>query len=303
MVQTLPPAFQRDIFCVQHHFDVAAKAYAQADFLGREVAARMAERLDYIKLTPRKLLDLGCGVGADDAQLQRRYPQAERWAVDLSTAMLAQYRSQRRRWWQRFQRVQIAHLVCAEATKLPFSDAQFDFVWSNLLLPWIDNVEAALSEMHRVLEDEGLVMFSTLGPDTLKELRFALPNHAGVRVHAFADMHDVGDMLIQAGFSDPVVDMQMLTLTYPTVQAIWDDLKACGATNASPLRPQGLSGRQGWQHANAVLERSRVDGVIPLSIEIIQGHAWKVRRGVRRPAGAHPLRFYPAGTSAERQQA
>jgi malonyl-CoA O-methyltransferase len=141
--------------------------------------------------------------------------------------------------------------------------------------------------MQRVLEPGGLLMFSTLGPDTLRELRAALPQQGDTqRVHPFIDMHDLGDALLQAGFADPVMDMEMLTLTYASLDELFADLRTTGANNAARNRPHGLSGRAGWEAARAHYETLRRDERLPVSIEIIQGQAWKAAAGTQAPKPA-----------------
>jgi malonyl-CoA O-methyltransferase len=135
-------------------------------------------------------------------------------------------------------------------------------------------------------------MFSTLGPDTLKELRAALPAGAGERVHRFIDMHDLGDALVAAGFSDPVMDMEMVTLTYATVDELLRDLRLSGSANASTARPRGLSGRAGWDRARAAYEALRRDGRLPASFEVVQGHAWKAAP-TTTDDGRAVMRFQP----------
>ena len=119
-------------------------------------------------------------------------------------------------------------------------------------------------------------MFSTLGPDTLKELRQAL-GEASPRVHRFMDMHDIGDMLMAAGFAEPVMDMEVLTLTYGGADNLLKDLRLSGSMNAAQARHRGLSGRKGWQQALAALESARRDGRLPATFEVVYGHAWKAR--------------------------
>jgi malonyl-CoA O-methyltransferase len=166
-------------------------------------------------------------------------------------------------------------LVCADATALPLARASVSLLWSNMMLNWLADPLPAFAEMHRVLEVGGLMMFSTLGPDTLKELRAALPDAAGERVHRFIDMHDLGDALLQAGFADPVMDMEVVTMTYPDIDALLRDLRLSGAANASCARPRGLSGKAGWAAARMRLDALRRDGRLPITFEIVQGHAWK----------------------------
>jgi malonyl-CoA O-methyltransferase len=148
--------------------------------------------------------------------------------------------------------------------QLPFAGGSFELAWSNMALHWLNDPLAALRELERVLAPGALVMFSTLGPDTLKELRVAA---GATRVHAFADMHDLGDMLVAAGFSAPVMDMEMLQVDYESGARLLDDLRASGQTNARRDRPRGLAGRRFLSAFRASALRA--------TYEVVYGHAWK----------------------------
>ena len=260
----------------RHGFDRAAGSYAQASVLQRELARRMAERLDYVKLVPRAVLDLGCGIGADLPVLEYRYPNAAIAGCDLSFAMLA--RVPRDRSWMRrmLGRRKNDALVCTDAGRLPFRTGTFQLVWSNLALDWADDLGEAFAEVLRTMEIGGLFMFSLCGPDTLKELRRAfLAADAKPHVHRFIDMHDVGDLLVSRGFADPVTDMEMITLTYDRVEDLLGDLRRAGAVNADAERRRGLTGREGWKRMLMAYEAMRHEDRLPASFEIVYGHAWK----------------------------
>jgi malonyl-CoA O-methyltransferase len=216
----------------------------------------MLERLDYVKIRPRRVLDAASG--PPRPALSKRFPQAGVIALDFSLAML-----RRRGFWKKF--LFREALVCADLTRLPIAPDAVDFIWCNMALHWLSDPLPAFREFARVLAPGGLVMFSTLGPDTLKELRSA----AGpARVHAFVDMHDLGDMLIAAGLSAPVMDMELLSLTYNDSTALLDDLRASGQTSARADRPRGLAGR-------AFRERLRAALPGRATFEVVYGHAWK----------------------------
>ncbi|MDQ7989486.1 MAG: methyltransferase domain-containing protein [Candidatus Dactylopiibacterium sp.] len=290
------PQFSLDASLVRRHFATAAAQARHSDFVAREIASRMAERLDYIRLTPARVLDLGCGHGADLTMLAARYPQALRVGVDLSLPQLAAARPPR----TLLQRLADRHggppLVCADAARLPFARASFQLVWSNLALNWLSDPADAIREARRVLEVGGLLMFSTFGPDTLRELRAAWRDETGRRVHRFIDMHDLGDLLVGAGFADPVMDMQILTLTYDDARALFAELRATGSTNASALRPRGLTGRARWQAMLDALDAQRLQGRVPATLEIVFGHAWKAEP--RHAEDGRPIvRFQPRSTA------
>ena len=274
------PGFALDRGLLRRRFERAAPRCDEADALAREVARRMDERLDYIRLSPQRVLDLGCGTGADLPRLAERFPAATLLAADFAPAMLARAGARLRPQGGGLLRRLIGgraaapHFV-ADARALPLPRASLGLVWSNLMLPALDDPLPAFREVHRTLQVDGLFMFSTLGPDTLHELRAVLPAASGERVHRFIDMHDLGDALVQAGFTDPVMDMEIVTLTYPDLDTLLQDLRHSGGANAATSRPRGLSGRQGWAAARAAYERLRRDGRLPATFEIIQGHAWK----------------------------
>ena len=227
----------------------------------------MLERLDYVKLAPRLVLDAGSGPARDARALAKRYRKADVLAVDFSQAMLHAGRP-RLRFFQR----RPPKPVCADLARLPLASATLGLVWSNMALHWAADPVAALREFHRVLAIEGLLMFSTLGPDTLAELRSAA---GGARVHAFADMHDLGDMLVAAGFAEPVMDLERITMVYADGEALLADLRASGQTCALMGRERGLAGRRFRAALTQKLAAQRGAGGLSVSYEVVYGHAWK----------------------------
>ena len=213
----------------------------------------MLERLDYVRIAPRRILDAGSGPAREAKALLRRYPKARFLALDFALPML------RRRFLEK------RLLVCGDIVQLPLADGSIDLVWSNMALLWAADPQRALREFERVLAPEGLLMLSTLGPDTLKELRAAA---GAARVHAFIDMHDVGDMLVAAGFAAPVMDMEMIAMEYTKNNDLLTDLRASGQTSARADRARGLAGRRFGAQLRA--------GLAPrATFEVVYGHAWK----------------------------
>jgi len=258
-------------------FSRAAPAYDDAAVLQREVCTRMLERLHYIRLQPARILDAGCGTGWGGRQLATHYPNAQLVALDIALGMLKTTRG-RSGWWQKLFGGSRQLPLCGDVEALPLATASVDMVWSNLALQWCNDLPATFVELQRVLKVDGMLMFSTFGPDTLKELRQAFSGVDGhTHLNRFADMHDIGDMLVGAGFAEPVMDMEYLTLTYDDMRGVLHDLKAIGAHNATAGRGRGLMGKQTWARMLENYEKLRRDGKLPATYEVIYGHAWKPR--------------------------
>jgi malonyl-CoA O-methyltransferase len=249
------PSPEIDRRAARRRFERAAATYAKASRLESEVAARMLERLDYVKVAPRRILDAASG--PPRRELAKRYRGAHLIALDFALGMLRP---------QGFFRRDLS--LCADVERLPIADQAIDLVWCNMALHWLSDPLTAFREFARVLAAEGLLMFSTLGPDTLKELRGTA---GAARVHGFVDMHDLGDMLVAAGFSAPVMDMEMIEMVYSREATLLDDLAKSGQTNARADRPRGLAGRGFGERLRAALP-GRV------TFEVVYGHAWINRK-------------------------
>jgi len=287
------PAY--DSRLVRRIFDRRAATFGEVAFLPREISQRMRERLDYIKVSPASMLDAGCGVGDDLPRLRERFPETPLVGVDLSHAMLARALPQAAGdpGWRRLlpaalQRslgVRGPRLAQADFAALPFADGAFDFIWSNLALHWHSQPDSVLPEWQRVLEPNGLLMFSTLGPDTLRELRAAYAEveaahglSGAPHVIDFVDMHDLGDMLVESGFEIPVMDQETLTITYTSPESLLADVRRWGAYphRRAHAATQPAHARRIHAALRKALEaRRRADGTIALTFEVIYGHAWK----------------------------
>ena len=272
---------------IRRSFDRAAKSYDGSAVLQREVGERMLSRLDYVRISPHRILDAGSGTGKGRRDLQAVYPEADIFELDLSLAMLVQARPETA-WWKRpFAKKPFQ--ICGDIEGLPLQSSCMDMIWSNLALQWCNDLNAALAEIGRILKPNGLFMFSTFGPDTLKELREAFrDSHA--HVNRFTDMHDIGDALLHSGFALPVMDMECITLTYEDVRGVMKDLKAIGAHNALHGRPRGLFGKSAWHLVVENYESKRVAGRLPATFEIVYGHAWKPDPSTL-PEGSHVIHF------------
>lgn len=263
---------------VRRSFGNAAKSYDGNAFLQREIADRLFERLEYIKLQPLTALDVGCGTGYATAKLRERFAAANIIGLDMAPQMLdaARTRAKSAPWFKRITgRAPALTWLCSDAEVLPFKNETIDLVISNLTLQWCDP-ERVAKEVARVLKPNGLFMFTTLGPDTLKELRVAFRAiDDKPHVNKFVDMHDVGDILVHSGFADPVMDQEIVTLTYTELKPLLKELKGIGAHNVLSGRSKGLMGRERWQCMVTAYEAFRKNGRLPATYEVVYGHAWK----------------------------
>lgn len=289
------PALARPA-ALRRAFDRRAARFADVDFLLREVGSRMQDRLSYIKATPARALDLGCGLGQGLAVLRAQYPDAQICGVDWSSAMLAQAQKldpQRTDagWLGRLLKKRpVFDFAQADFRALPFAGASFDLLWSNLALHWDPAPHAIFPEWHRITSEGGLLMFSLFGPDTLRELRSALAGiDGGVHTLRFVDMHDIGDMLVHSRWSTPVMDMEQITITYETPQALLADVHLLGGMAGltddagRSLAGAGLHTPRWRQRLFDALDAQRnPDGLIPLTFEIVYGHAWKLAPAQRQ---------------------
>ncbi len=273
---------QVDKRLVRRSFDRAAADYDAHAVLQREVGNRMLERLEYIRHEPRVILDAGTGTGTGASGLQARYADARVVALDLAESML-RIACPVRPFWQRWRNAPVPVPVCGDIDQLPLRADSVNMVWSSLALQWCNDLSVSLAEFRRVLVPGGLLMFATFGPDTLKELRTAFNAVDGYRhVNHFVDMHDIGDLLVQGGYAAPVMDMEFITLTYAGLSEMLREIKAIGAHNVTAGRNPGLTGRARWHALEQAMETFRQNGRLPLTWEVIYGHAWKPLEAPRR---------------------
>ena len=286
MNTSLPDPYGLDKRQIARAFNRAAATYEQQAILQRRIAERMVERLELMKIEPGWLLDVGSGTGYGARLLSRRYKQARILVFDLAHNMLLEAR-RRAPWFFSQERY-----VRGDAESLPFGASSVDMIFSNLTLQWCNDLDQAFHEFRRVLKVNGLLMFSTFGPDTLKELRASWAEiDVASHVHAFIDMHDVGDALIRAGFESPALDVEYFTLTYKDIYALMRDLKSLGASNRSLARRRGLTGRESLAKLIEAYERYRREDVLPATYEIVHGHAWVPEYGSRPQDGSTVVTF------------
>lgn len=279
---------------IRSRFDRAATTYDAAAVLQREVATRLDERLDLMRLAPARILDLGSGTGFAADLLRRRFKGATRIALDLAPAMLRQERGARGR-LQRW--LSPRHdFVCADMHALPIQTASVDMIWSSLALQWADDPLTVFAECRRILRPEGLLLFSSFGPDTLLELSRAFARlDAAPHTNRFTDMHDLGDTLMATGFAAPVMETERLVLTYTDLKAVLQDLKSIGANTVTTRTQTGLMGRARWQALQAAYAQfQQADGRLPATFEVVYGHAWAgAPQRPKHPQGEAVIRWQP----------
>lgn len=253
---------------VRRRFENAADSFDTADFVHRQTMDGLLERMQPMRLEPRLILDLGCATGAGTRLLAETFRRARLIGVDQAAAMLRAGRRKR----SRFARIRE---VQGDAHALPFRTGAFDLIVANLSVPWLTRPEEGFVELARVLRPEGLLMFSTLGPDSLAELREAWRGvDDTAHVHPFADMHNTGDALVRAGLRDPVLDVERLAVSYTSTSRLFADLKASGARNLHRRRRASLSGKGLFREFEDNLLGAAPDRPVELTLELVYGHAW-----------------------------
>lgn len=273
---------------IRTSFERAAAQYDEAAFLQQEVARRLDDHLDGVKIEPHRILDAGCGTGFGSGLLRARFPRADLIGLDLAQAMLQQaLLRQRGGVWEKLRarlmpNTPYFQALCGDIEQLPLARASFDMIWSSLALQWVGGgiagLQASFKGMHRVLRPGGLLIFASFGPDTLLELRAASTGlDAHQHVNRFIDMHDIGDALVHAGFGNPVMEMERITLTYADLAGLLRDLKQIGANTVLEGRRHGLMGKAAWRGLQQNYEAFRRDGRLPATYEIVYGHAWAER--------------------------
>ncbi len=273
---------------IRRRFDRAAAAFDDHDFVHRHTAGGLIDRLDGLVVDAGLVVDLGCATGGATAALRKRFRGSTVVGVDSSAEMLKHYRG-------RGSMLSRARAVRADARGLPFADDSADVVFANLLLPWVADVGAICREVSRVLREDGLFAFSTLGPDSFAELAAAWGD-AEDHVHRFLDLHDLGDALVRSGLRDPVLDVDRLEISYRSTADLFRDLTATGSRNCLEERRRSLVSRQRFDAMRARLDGESGDG-FRLELELVYGHSW----GGRTIQDAGAVRIDPDGIPIRRR--
>ena len=246
---------------IRNTFNTASSNYNDNAFLQNEIANRLAEKLKVISIKPQTIIDLGSGTGFLSEKTAKIFPNSILVCVDFAQQSLLE-NSQNLK-------------VCANAYELPFASNSVDFIVSNLMMQWCPDLTTLFNECFRILKPQGLFLFTTFGPDTLKELKRSWSVvDSSAHVNNFIDMHDIGDQMLQSGFQSPIMEMENITLTYEKVLDLMHDLKSIGAQNVGN-RSKALTGKTKFNKMIEMYESYRSDGKLPATYEVIYGHAWK----------------------------
>jgi len=253
----------------RERFDRAARSFQTASFVHDEARRRLLDRLDGLKIESGTIVDLGSALGQSAAELSRKFPEARIIALDSSREML-----------KRSVPGEFSKLA-GDAVRLPFPDRSIELLFANLVLPW-NLPDALFAEAGRVLTNTGVLVFSTLGPDSLNELRRAWARaDDAIHVHAFFDVQTLGDLVQNARLEEPVLDVDRIQVSYAELSAVIRDLRACGATNTAGGRRRSLMGRGRWQRFVEALWHDQGEGHegrLSLTVELIFGQAFGIRR-------------------------
>mgnify|MGYP001822119034 CR=1 FL=1 len=270
---------------MKRSFDRAASSYDHHAVLQREVESRLLERIEFQRLEPRTILDLGSGTGSASHVLAGRLPGADVIALDWAPAMLLE---SVRKCDGAASPDRKPSRICADMHKVPLAARSVDLVFSNLALQWSYDLPSVIREFRRIMKADAMLVFSCYGPDTLHELRQAwravddLPH-----VNEQPDMHNIGDELLAAGYREPVMDAERLTLEYADVFSLMRDLKGIGSHNVARDRARGLTGRRQLEVMLQAYEQFRRDDRYPASFEVIYGTAFAPSDGqpMKTPEG------------------
>ena len=251
---------------IRRRFERAADSFDSADFVHAATRDGLLLRIEPLMVEASTVIDLGAATGAANRDLGKRFRRARIISVDIAHNMLQKARA-KKTWLSK------SSFAQADASALPSPNESVDVVFSNMLLPWVDDPAPVFTEIARVLRKGGVFAFATLGPDSLQEINRAWRLvDGGAHVNRFLDMHDLGDALVGAGLSDPVLDVDRLSVNYTSSDKLFRDLTAAGGRNALQQRASTLTGKQRYAAMVTALESAAIDGNIALDLELVYGY-------------------------------
>jgi len=258
---------------IRQTFNRVADCYDRHAALEQEVCRRLLERCEFLRRPPQRILDLGCGTGSGSQALKRKFRQAQVIGLDIAPAMLVRLR-------RRASLLRPLRPVCGDLARLPFGPASMDLLFASMAVHWSPDLPALFDECRRVLRPDGMLLFATLGPGSLRELGEAwTAAGAAASVTPLPDLMEVGDALMAAGFREPVMDMERIILQYSGFAALARELECTGTA-------QLVGGWADWpalqQSLEAALGAQVDNGRIPLTFEVVYGTAFGPPEGQPR---------------------
>ena len=259
-------------------FNRSAKSYDQFSVLQDKISNSLFKRLDLIKLHPELILDLGCGTGRNGKILKDRYSNARIVNYDFSENMLLEARKKQKSLIDKNLKIKRSSFICGDIEDLVFANEVFDIVWSTNSLQWCNNLPITFNKIRSILKLEGLFIFSTFGPNTLFELRNITKEISSYqKINDFINMHNIRDILINEGFSNPVIESEEFCLTYNSIDKLFLELKNIGATSGFTIKKNGLTGKSFLKKITEGYEKYRSYGKFPATYEVIYGYTWRTK--------------------------
>jgi len=253
---------------IKKRFDNCAQSFFDFDFIHRHCRKDLIGRLAPIKIAPQQAVDLGSALGSSAIFLEKNYPACQITNLDISRSMLLSAKNN-------IKALRNINQIQASAEILPFKNDSIDLIFSNLLMPWVNNLSFFLYEINRVLSKDGLFIFSTLGPDSFANIKAAWSTIDNFEhVNNFIDMHIIGDQLLNSGLFDPILDSDKLIIKYEDVNTFFKDITASGSRNCLRNRNHGLTGKKKFNSFKEYLEKSKNNNCFNIELELIYGHAW-----------------------------
>lgn len=262
----------------------SANKLAAIDFIYQEIAKRMVERLDYIKVNPNLILDIGSGQGIDSKLLKQYFPKAQVIQLDNALEVLNHYKPENKGFIKKIMNKNDSY-VCGDALNLPIQSQSVDIVWSNLALPYIEDMESYFKEIRRVLKVGGYFLVTGFGVDSLEQLR-----DVGLQTFNFPDMHIIGDILVKLGYTHPVTDLEYINLEYDSYKQLLKDVQVIGCGNA--ISPQKTFSRSNYDNLENNFNSLSKDKKIKLTLEVFYAHAWKDHVSLDLPDDKKIVQFY-----------
>ena len=269
-------------------FNRAATTYDTCSTLQDTISDNLIERLKTIKFEPLDILDLGCGTGTNGLNLRKKYKKSRIINYDFSENMLKEACIKQKLFILDKINPSPYSYICADIEAIPLEENSLDLVWSSSTLQWCNELDLVFNQVKKILKPGGLFIFSTFGPNTLNELREITENLFNEKkTSTFIDMHNLGNLLMDSGFSDSILDTENFTVTYNEVERLFKDIKSIGATNGNISKNRGLSGRSFTKKIIQKYENYRTNNLLPASYEVIYGHAWNISKSTSE---YHPIK-------------